>query len=220
MAGYPSNHRLRARACKKRAGERCEMCGCPNRTIGFNKRGQLTMLYLHAAHRFHDKDNPDAEYLCLCPACHRAYDAVHREALRQLDRKLRTEITGPAALATIEEEQVLLKRHACLLAQEEADFQAAKTNSADQVLQARARWSRCKRLSLELQIARQIVSRLRTGNWRMSQGYREVLVFYRGKRDAYQLALEAYQRTVAPKQTSSLSLRQNRRDREALSTRS
>jgi hypothetical protein len=62
VATYPDNWRDLSRACKDRAGWRCEECGSTER--------------LGAAHVNHDPENPNPELRCLCWPCHRRYDAT------------------------------------------------------------------------------------------------------------------------------------------------
>jgi hypothetical protein len=61
VSTYPDNWKDLAKACKQRAGWRCEECGATE--------------HLGAAHVNHDPENPTPELRCLCWSCHRAYDA-------------------------------------------------------------------------------------------------------------------------------------------------
>jgi hypothetical protein len=60
VPAYPDNWKDLAKACKDRAGWRCEECGGAE--------------HLGAAHVNHDLENPNPELRCLCWPCHRAYD--------------------------------------------------------------------------------------------------------------------------------------------------
>lgn len=194
--GYTGNHRARAYAAKKRAGFRCENCGRPDRTVGLNRKGQPWMMYLQGAHRDHDKHNPHARYLCLCPKCHDEYDRVHREALRQLNEQMRAEMN-----ITPFGEADLLAHHAELRAEEDAAWQAwrAVQASVEQAaaLHARALWCSCKRSWFEMRVAHHCVARCRSG-WQGGSGFRQLLAFHKAKQARYQAALARYQQVVGP----------------------
>lgn len=52
-------------------------CGRRNRSISFNREGDIFILYLHVCHVFPGEDqkrNPDAALIVLCPTCHWYYD--------------------------------------------------------------------------------------------------------------------------------------------------
>lgn len=68
---YPRNWPQLAKACKERAGWKCEHCGVSQ----FAQRlsvwtGNLYTVYLQAAHKNHDPENPDPELACVCATCH------------------------------------------------------------------------------------------------------------------------------------------------------
>lgn len=189
--GYADNHRRKARAAKKRSGNRCEFCGRPNRTIGLNRRGEPWMLYLHGAHRDHDKANPNAAYLSLCPICHQAYDRAYKEALKDLKARVKAEMkVTPLA------ESDLLERHAQLRAEEETAWQASQErDEQDAELYARALWCSCKRWWFEVQVARRCVARCRSGR-PGSRGLQTLEAFAQEKYQRSQAALARYQQAV------------------------
>ncbi len=45
-----------------------------NRSFAFNREGEIYIIYLHVAHVFDDKMNPDAPLIALCPKCHWFFD--------------------------------------------------------------------------------------------------------------------------------------------------
>src|SRR5450432_85465 len=73
---YPPNWKELSRACKERAGWRCERCKVKQKARRKSKRtGEWYRVYLHAAHVFlNDTQNPHAPLMCLCPTCHGRYD--------------------------------------------------------------------------------------------------------------------------------------------------
>lgn len=189
--GYAGNHRRKAQAARKRSGNRCEFCGRPNRTIGVNRRGEPWMLYLQGAHRDHDKANPNAAYLCLCPPCHQAYDRAYKEALKDLNQQVKAEMrVTPLA------ERDLPRQHAHLRTEEEAAWQASqKQGGQDAELYARALWCSVKRWWFEVQVARRCVARCRSAGVG-SRGLQDLLAFCKEKHQHYQAALARYQRAV------------------------
>lgn len=76
---YPASWETLSRECKERAGWKCEMCGIAQHTIAISKRGNPYIIYLHAAHKRHDKSNPEPELVCLCVACHGKLDHEQRQ---------------------------------------------------------------------------------------------------------------------------------------------
>jgi len=76
---YPRNWEELARACKERAGWKCEDCGIEQYTIVISAKGTPYFIYLHAAHVHHDPANPQPELVALCVACHARMDSAHRE---------------------------------------------------------------------------------------------------------------------------------------------
>lgn len=81
---YPSNWDALARACKERAGWRCEFCGVPQGAQVISQRtGAVYTVYLGAAHVNHDPWNPAPLLIALCPSCHGRYDWSWRERERR-----------------------------------------------------------------------------------------------------------------------------------------
>ncbi len=75
---YPKNWKQLADACREQAGKQCEHCQVEQGTERISRRTNRTYtVYLHAAHKNHDIDNPSPELLCLCPSCHGRYDYKH-----------------------------------------------------------------------------------------------------------------------------------------------
>ena len=85
---YPANWQELAAACKARAGWECEHCGARQYQLMTSRKGTPYIIYLHAAHVHHDRENPNPELLCLCISCHARYDYRHkqREANVRLER--------------------------------------------------------------------------------------------------------------------------------------
>lgn len=84
-----------ARLSKERDGWCCVDCGRGQRTLCRNADGQLSMIFLHAAH-VHPMD-PDYEVVepiegqrlrSRCASCHGAYDAYWRERQAELDHQI------------------------------------------------------------------------------------------------------------------------------------
>jgi ssDNA-binding Zn-finger/Zn-ribbon topoisomerase 1 len=101
---YPDQWEELSTACKEKAGWTCEHCGARQHEIRTSKKGKPYFIYLHAAHRNHDKSNPNPALLCLCVSCHARYDYEHREReaairLEQL-KHLRLLINAGAVTAT------------------------------------------------------------------------------------------------------------------------
>ncbi len=84
---YPTNWEDLARRCKERADFTCEHCGVKQHQIVTSRKGTPYFIYLHAAHKHHDKDNPQPELLCLCISCHARYDYQRK----QKEARLRVE---------------------------------------------------------------------------------------------------------------------------------
>jgi hypothetical protein len=71
---YPANWRKLARACKERAGWRCQKCGIAHKTLRWSPWTEREWpVYLQAAHVNHDPSNEEPELACVCPACHWRY---------------------------------------------------------------------------------------------------------------------------------------------------
>lgn len=67
---YPKDWRARARAAKERANWKCERCGVGHGVKRLSWAGNWWPVWLQAHHPDHDKDNPDARLMALCPRCH------------------------------------------------------------------------------------------------------------------------------------------------------
>ncbi len=78
---YPERWQALAAACKEKARWCCEHCGARQHEIRTSARGTPYFVYLHAAHKYHDKANPSPELICLCPSCHGRFD--HERRARQ-----------------------------------------------------------------------------------------------------------------------------------------
>lgn len=76
---YPTEWDSLATACKERAGWRCEHCGIAQYAQAISAKGTPYLIYLHAAHKHHDKGNPHPELIALCIACHARYDYTHKQ---------------------------------------------------------------------------------------------------------------------------------------------
>lgn len=100
----------------ERAGYRCEMCGLPDASEGFNERkphpfypqGKPYYIYLQLCHKQQYQTwNRDAETMMLCPACHRTFDARY-------PRKERVKRSAPVGLVVL---WVWYKGERCLAAE-------------------------------------------------------------------------------------------------------
>ena len=76
---YPLNWKALAQACKARAGWQCEHCGIEQHTLVTSRKGTPYIIYLHAAHKHHDRQNASPDLICLCIVCHARYDREHQE---------------------------------------------------------------------------------------------------------------------------------------------
>jgi hypothetical protein len=85
---YPNNWEILAKQCKAQAGWTCEHCHITQGKKRISKRtGKRYTVFLHAAHRDHDIDNPTPVLLCLCPKCHGKYDYRHRMRQQQINQE-------------------------------------------------------------------------------------------------------------------------------------
>jgi len=95
---YPSEWRNKTWKAEvlKAAGNRCEGCGVPQRSIQESAEGEPYMVYLSVAHcSRYETWKRDAETMVLCPKCHRRYD-------RQFRRKAGTRgYTTPVGYAVV-----------------------------------------------------------------------------------------------------------------------
>jgi hypothetical protein len=76
---YPANWEVLARQCKERANFTCEHCGVKQHQIVTSHKGTPYFIYLHAAHKHHDRHNPTPELMCLCISCHARYDYQRKQ---------------------------------------------------------------------------------------------------------------------------------------------
>ncbi len=85
---YPENWEAIAQACKELAGWTCQHCGIEQYALVESRAGRPYIIYLHAAHVYHDQSNQQPELLCLCISCHARYDYRHKqqEKLVELER--------------------------------------------------------------------------------------------------------------------------------------
>src|SRR5438067_13595128 len=75
---YPKEWKKLADTCREQAQFQCLHCRIAQGTQLTSRRtNRLYKVYLHAAHRNHDPENPKPELLCLCPRCHGKYDYEH-----------------------------------------------------------------------------------------------------------------------------------------------
>jgi hypothetical protein len=80
---YPKNWDELARACKERAGWKCEACGIAHRAHVIRyETGEVKRAILCAAHLDHDIWNPHPRLQALCGSCHARYDYSERERAR------------------------------------------------------------------------------------------------------------------------------------------
>ncbi len=90
---YPPNWSQLAKQCKEAAGWKCEFCGIEQYALVESRRGRPYIIYLHAAHRWHNKHNPAPELLCLCITCHSRYDYQQKQRERRISiERLRHQI--------------------------------------------------------------------------------------------------------------------------------
>lgn len=85
---YPPNWPELAQTCKERAQWECEHCGAKQYELKTSRRGTPYLIYLHAAHKNHDPQNPNPELLCLCISCHACLDYQYK----QREARVRLEI--------------------------------------------------------------------------------------------------------------------------------
>lgn len=82
---YPPNWAEIARACKDRAGWKCEHCRIAQGATRISRRGRPYKIALQAAHERHiDRGRDDARLLCLCISCHARYDYRHDQRIKDL----------------------------------------------------------------------------------------------------------------------------------------
>jgi hypothetical protein len=82
---YPRDWDRLARACKERAGWRCEECGIAHNAGMIDPlTGEVKRAKICAAHLDHDIWNPRPRLRALCRSCHARYDYSQRERARWL----------------------------------------------------------------------------------------------------------------------------------------
>jgi hypothetical protein len=101
---YPQNWEELSRQCKERAGWKCEHCGAEQYELRTSKRGNPYLVYLAAAHKWHDKHNPDPELIALCQSCHARHDWQYkqRQAQVRLEQIRHLQLLIERGLVTIE----------------------------------------------------------------------------------------------------------------------
>lgn len=87
---YPANWDEMSKACKDRAGWRCQrqQCGAAHGDlrIGLVSGKEYTVV-IAACHVNHDPENPDAQLISLCQACHMKLDGLqHARTRRRRER--------------------------------------------------------------------------------------------------------------------------------------
>ncbi len=93
---YPPEWEALAHTCKARAGWKCEHCGIAQFAQVTSTKGTPYLIYLHAAHKHHDKGNPHPELIALCVSCHARYDFAHK----QQEARVRLELVKHLRLLT------------------------------------------------------------------------------------------------------------------------
>lgn len=82
---YPPNWAEIARACKDRAGWKCEHCQIAQGETRISRRGRPYKIWLQAAHEKHiERAQEDAGLLCLCISCHARYDYLHDQRIKDI----------------------------------------------------------------------------------------------------------------------------------------
>ena len=96
---YPANWPQLARACRERAGNRCQLCHISRGAERISRKGKPYKVALQACHKNHnERQREDAELLCMCAICHWWYDFEHW----QLEEICRIERAKLARLVTPE----------------------------------------------------------------------------------------------------------------------
>jgi hypothetical protein len=70
---YPKNWKQLATACKDAAGWCCTICKVLHGSTRVSWAGREYKVYMVAAHRDHDRSNPNPVLICCCPSCHWRY---------------------------------------------------------------------------------------------------------------------------------------------------
>jgi hypothetical protein len=77
-----------SKACKDRAGWHCEHCGVGHGDLCIGTvRGKEYKTAIAACHPNNDPENPNAELLALCLACHMRLDAMQHARTRMRKRR-------------------------------------------------------------------------------------------------------------------------------------
>lgn len=72
---YPAIWKQLSLACRERAGWKCEGCSIDQGAERISRRGNPYNVRLAACHMDHtERDNTEAELLCLCEICHWHHD--------------------------------------------------------------------------------------------------------------------------------------------------
>ncbi len=101
---YPANWEELARACKERAGWQCERCGIASGKERISRRGLPYRVALMACHRDHsERQNPQAELLCLCAICHWwiDFEKWQIESWRKLESLKHQRLLSPKRIAAL-----------------------------------------------------------------------------------------------------------------------
>ena len=84
---YPANWPEMSLACKNRAAWHCERCGVVHKATCISVvHGTEYVTAIAACHPNNDPENPDAELLALCKACHMRLDAIQHARTRKRKR--------------------------------------------------------------------------------------------------------------------------------------
>ena len=85
---YPENWPVISRACKDRANWHCEHCGVIHGALCIGTvHGKEYKTAIAACHPNNDPENPNAELLALCKACHMRLDAMQHARTRMRKRR-------------------------------------------------------------------------------------------------------------------------------------
>jgi hypothetical protein len=95
---YPANWDEMSLACKNRAAWHCEHCGVEHKAICISiVHGTEYVTAIAACHPNNDPENPQAELLALCLACHMRLDAMQHARTRMRKRRDATRAEQRAA---------------------------------------------------------------------------------------------------------------------------
>lgn len=86
---YPDNWPEMSKACKDRAGWQCQQSQCGAKhgetRVGIVSGKEYTVV-IAACHVNHDPENPDAQLMAMCQACHMKMDGMQRARTRKRKR--------------------------------------------------------------------------------------------------------------------------------------